>query len=99
MTAFAMSQHERKEIKISKWFSEYGNRLLRFVRSRIGDLEEAEDISQEVWYQLSRQNEVDDIEKIGAWLFTAANNRVINFYKKKKEIPFTDMTNKNSEDE
>lgn len=99
MTAFAMSQQERKEIKISKWFSEYGNRLLRFVRSRISDWEEAEDISQDVWYQLSRQDEVDDIEKIGAWLFTAANNRVINFYKKKKTIPFTDIANKNSEEE
>ena len=65
MTAFAMSQQGRKEIKISKWFTEYGNRLLRFVRSKINDLEEAEDISQEVWYQLSRQDEVEDIEQIG----------------------------------
>jgi RNA polymerase sigma factor (sigma-70 family) len=93
MTAFAMSQQGRKEIKISKWFTEYGNRLLRFVRSKINDLEEAEDISQEVWYQLSRQDEVDDIEQIGSWLFTAANNRIINFYKKKKTIPFSRLEN------
>jgi RNA polymerase sigma factor (sigma-70 family) len=99
MTAFAMSQQERKEIKISKWFSEYGNRLLRFVQSKISDWEEAEDISQEVWYQLSRQDEIDDIEKIGAWLFTAANNRVINFYKKKKTIPFSDLNTDSTETE
>ena len=87
--ALTMSQQQRKELKISKWFSEYGNRLLRFVKSKISDWEEAEDISQEVWYQLSRQDEVDTIEQIGSWLFTVANNRVINFYKKKKSIPFS----------
>lgn len=91
--ALAMSQQQRKELKISKWFSEYGNRLLRFVKSKISDWEEAEDISQEVWYQLSRQGEVDTIEQIGSWLFTVANNRVINFYKKKKSIPFSHFEN------
>ena len=91
--ALAMSQQQRKELKISKWFSEYGNRLLRFVKSKISDWEEAEDISQEVWYQLSRQDEVDTIEQIGSWLFTVANNRVINFYKKKKSIPFSHFEN------
>ncbi|MBK8778994.1 MAG: hypothetical protein IPO25_16915 [Saprospiraceae bacterium] len=86
-----MSQQQQKEIKITNWFAEYGNRVLRFIKSKIGDLEEAEDISQEVWYQLSRQDELDDIEQISSWLFTAANNRVINFYKKKKTIPFSSL--------
>ena len=86
-----MSQQQQKEIKITNWFAEYGNRVLRFIKSKIGDLEEAEDISQEVRYQLSRQDELDDIEQISSWLFTAANNRVINFYKKKKTIPFSSL--------
>jgi RNA polymerase sigma factor (sigma-70 family) len=93
MTALTMREQQSKELKISGWFSEYGNRLLRFVRSRISDLEEAEDISQEVWYQLSRQDEVDTIGQIGGWLFTVANNMVINFNKKKKNIPFSRLGN------
>ncbi|MGB4848205.1 MAG: RNA polymerase sigma factor [Saprospiraceae bacterium] len=93
MTALSMREQQSKELKISGWFSEYGNRLLRFVRSRISDLEEAEDISQEVWYQLSRQDEVDTIGQIGGWLFTVANNMVINFNKKKKSIPFSRLEN------
>ena len=86
-----MSETQSKQLKISAWFSEYGNRLLRFVRSKIKDIEEAEDITQEVWYQLSRQDEIETIEQIGSWLFTVANNRVINFYKKKKSIPFSQL--------
>jgi RNA polymerase sigma factor (sigma-70 family) len=89
MTALVMSETQSKQLKISGWFSEYGNRLLRYVRSKIKDIDEAEDITQEVWYQLSRQDEIETIEQIGSWLFTVANNRVINFYKKKKSIPFS----------
>jgi RNA polymerase sigma factor (sigma-70 family) len=88
-----MTLQQNKQSKISGWFSEYGSRLLRFVKSKINDLEEAEDITQDVWYQLSRQDQVDDIEQIGSWLFTVANNRVINFYKKKKNIPFSKLEN------
>lgn len=93
MTSISMTLQQNKQSKISGWFTEYGSRLLRFVKSKINDLEEAEDISQEVWYQLSRQDQVDDIEQIGSWLFTVANNRVINFYKKKKTIPFSKLEN------
>ena len=93
MTSLTMTLQQNKQSKISGWFSEYGSRLLRFVKSKINDLEEAEDITQDVWYQLSRQDQVDDIEQIGSWLFTVANNRVINFYKKKKNIPFSKLEN------
>lgn len=91
MKSLTMTLQQNKQSKISGWFSEYGSRLLRFVKSKINDLEEAEDITQDVWYQLSRQDQVDDIEQIGSWLFTVANNRVINFYKKKKNIPFSKL--------
>jgi len=93
MTSLTMTLQQNKQSKIAGWFSEYGSRLLRFVKSKINDLEEAEDITQDVWYQLSRQDQVDDIEQIGSWLFTVANNRVINFYKKKKNIPFSKLEN------
>lgn len=84
-----MTVEDRKAIKISQWFATYGSRVLRFVKSKIKDLGEAEDIAQEVWFQLSRQDAVEEIEQIGAWLFKVANRRVINFYKKKKNIPFS----------
>lgn len=84
-----MNEAQKRDARIGRWFNEYGGRLLRFVRSRIRDWEEAEDLTQEVWYQLSRQRDLDEIGQIGAWLFTAAGNRIINYYKKKRNVPFS----------
>jgi len=85
------SPMQQRELKISNWFAEYSKSVLRFVKSKINDLDEAEDIAQDVWYQLSRQGDIETIEQVGAWLFTAARNRVINFYKKKKSVPFSKL--------
>jgi len=89
----------KRSAKISDWFSKYGKRLLGFVKSKISDFEDAEDISQEVWYQLNTLEEIEDIEQIGNWLFKVANNRIINFYKKKKSIPFSKLESTQSESE
>ena len=77
--------------KISSWFGQYGKRVLAFVRSRISDLETAEDVAQDVWLQLTRQEDLDSIEQVGNWLFTAARNRVTDYYRKKKNIPFSQL--------
>jgi len=91
MHSVSMSRETRKQAKISEWFSLYGKRLYGFVKSKIANLEEAEDISQEVWFQLSRLEDVNEIEEIGNWLFHVAKNRILNFYKKKKSIPFSSL--------
>ena len=93
-----MDADAQKERKIAGWFSEHGRRLLRFVRSKIADIEEAEDVAQDVWLQLTRLDTLDEIEQVGNWLFTAARNRVVNFYKKKKNVPFSQLENARSDD-
>ena len=60
---------EKRERKISNVINEYGNRLFRFIRGRVPNNADAEDITQEVWYQLSRVVELDSIEQISGWLF------------------------------
>lgn len=77
--------------QITGWFSEYSRRILRYIRSRINDLEDAEDAAQDVWLQLTRQQDPGAIEHIGNWLFTAARNRVTDYYRKKKNIPFSHL--------
>ena len=81
--------------RITQWFSEYSRRLLGFVRSRISDMEVAEDLAQDVWLQLSRQTDVGEINQIGNWLFTAARNRITDYYRKKKTVPFSDLAGAN----
>jgi RNA polymerase sigma factor (sigma-70 family) len=64
---------------------EYGKRLYAFIRGKVGTNEDAEDILQDVWYQLYNTTEV--IEQVGAWLYRVARNKIIDRYRKKKAEP------------
>lgn len=60
-------------------------RLLRFIRSRVNSDEDAEDILQDVFYQLSSNHGlVETIENMAAWLFRVARNKIIDAYRKRK---------------
>ncbi|MBD2755415.1 RNA polymerase sigma factor [Spirosoma validum] len=69
---------------------QYGNRLSRFIRGQVKSDEDAEDILQDVWYQLSRVVDLDGIESISGWLFQVARNRITDTYRKKKEDALSD---------
>jgi RNA polymerase sigma factor (sigma-70 family) len=60
-------------------------RLFDFIRRRVRTDEDAEDILQDVFYQLAAtDDEAGPIEQITSWLFTVARNRIIDWYRKKK---------------
>ena len=70
---------------ISEIVSEYGSRLAGFIRKRVKRLEDAEDIIQEVFYQLTEAERLmKPIDEMAAWLFTVARNRITDLYRKKK---------------
>lgn len=69
---------------ISNVINQYSNRLFRFIRGKVSSNEDAEDILQDVWYQLSRVVELDSIEQMSGWLFRVARNRITDGYRKKK---------------
>jgi RNA polymerase sigma factor (sigma-70 family) len=84
---------------VSNDFSEYRKPLLSFVRKRLPAADEAEDIVQDVFYQLCRINSLaKPIEQTAAWLFRVARNMIINRYKKKRDIPFSILAGVDSED-
>lgn len=64
--------------------SDYGRQLSGFIRSRVQNREEAEDILQEVWYQLSNQPAIEDIESVSGWLYRVARNKITDRYRKKQ---------------
>jgi RNA polymerase sigma factor (sigma-70 family) len=75
---------------VAQVFAKYRERLLKFIRSRVRALEDAEDIVQDVFYQFARVNDLaSPVEQTAAWLYRAARNRIIDSYKKKKAIPFS----------
>ena len=88
---------EKRERKISNVMRDYGNRLFRFIRGRVSTNADAEDITQEVWYQLSRVVDLDSIEQISGWLFKVARNRITDNYRKKKTDLIDDYSYENEE--
>lgn len=90
---------EKRERKISGVINEYGNRLFRFIRGRVPTNADAEDIAQEVWYQLSRVVELDSIEQVGGWLFRVARNRITDSYRKQRPDFLEDEAFENDEGE
>lgn len=60
-------------------------RLFDFIRRRVRTEEDAEDILQDVFYQLVASYSVTEpIEKLTSWLFTVARNKIIDWYRKRK---------------
>ncbi|HLJ39729.1 MAG TPA: sigma-70 family RNA polymerase sigma factor [Steroidobacteraceae bacterium] len=60
-------------------------RLLAFIRRRIDDAAEAEDILQEALYELVAAARLEEpVEQIGAWLTRVARNRIIDRFRRKR---------------
>jgi len=59
--------------------------LRNFIRRRVADPSDAEDILQEVFYELVEAYRLmKPIEQVGAWLFRVARNRITDLFRKKK---------------
>jgi RNA polymerase sigma factor (sigma-70 family) len=69
---------------ITAVISRFGQRLLAFIRQRVGSQADAEDILQDVWYQLTTTVDTGAIEQMSGWLFAVARNKIIDRYRKKR---------------
>jgi len=56
--------------------------LLGFIKQRVNSAEDAEDILQDVFYQLAGSTE--PIEQVTGWLYKVARNKITDNYRKKK---------------
>lgn len=67
-------------------------RLKNFIRQRVPDPAEAEDILQDVFYEFVEAYRLPEpIEQVGAWLYRVARNRIIDRFRKKKEAPLAEL--------
>jgi len=84
----ALEQDQR----ISEVVERERSRLRNFIRRRVPDLRDAEDILQDVFYELVEANRLlMPIEHVSGWLFRVARNRIIDFFRKKKPERFSDL--------
>lgn len=70
---------------VSKAIKSEQKKLFGFIRKRVRTEEDAEDILQDVFYQLLASYSITEpIEKITSWLFKVASNKIIDWYRKRK---------------
>ena len=71
--------------RISEVVKREQSRLRNFIRRRVPDPRDAEDILQDVFYELAEANRLlMPIEHVTGWLFRVARNRIIDLFRKKK---------------
>ena len=100
---FAVAHHhtmfKKEKRNIASIVSDYGKRLFGFVRGKVQSEEDAEDIMQDVWYQLSNLTNIDDLESASGWLFQVARNKITDLYRRKKPDPLDDYGYEDEEGE
>jgi RNA polymerase sigma factor (sigma-70 family) len=90
--ALAISQsNDEQDHRIADAVRQERSRLRNFIRKRVDDHEDAEEILQDVFYELvEAYRMMQPIEQVGAWLFRVARNRIIDWFRKKRPVPFPD---------
>jgi RNA polymerase sigma factor (sigma-70 family) len=96
-TTINPSMSEQKAISITKAIQQFGKNLLGFVRGRVKTTEDAEDIVQDVWYQLSKLNNIAELENVSAWLYEVPRNKITDKSRKKTNLALEDYVYENDD--
>ncbi|MGB8477090.1 MAG: sigma-70 family RNA polymerase sigma factor [Candidatus Acidiferrum sp.] len=92
----ALEQDQR----ISEVVKREQSRLGNFIRRRVPDPRDAEDILQDVFYKLVEANRLlMPIEHVTGWLFRVARNRITDLFRKKKPESFSDAAVEDEDDD
>jgi len=93
MTALAIDMTREQDRQISEAVEQQRFRLRNFIRRRVADPGDVEDILQEVFFELVEAYRLmKPVEIAGAWLFQVARNRIIDRFRKKKPEALADLT-------
>ncbi len=96
ITLRALMAEEQKR-NITGIIGDYSKRLLGFIRKRVTNEADAEDILQDVFYQLAGNTQ--PIEQLTAWLFRVARNRIVDVKRKHKPELLDDLYASKAEDD
>src|SRR3989440_6701616 len=90
----------QQDERISEVVKREQSRLRNFIRRRVPDPLDAEDILQDVFYKLVEANRLlMPIDHITGWLFRVARNRIVDLFRKKKTESFSDAAVVDEDDE
>jgi RNA polymerase sigma factor (sigma-70 family) len=86
--------------RISEVVKREQSRLRNFIRRRVPDARDAEDILQDVFFELVEANRLlMPIEHVTGWLFRVARNRITDLFRKKRPESFSDTAVADENDE
>jgi len=78
--------------RISEVVEREGSRLRSFIRRRVADPRDAEDILQEVFFELVEAHRLlMPIDHVTGWLFRVARNRITDLFRKKRPVSFSEI--------
>lgn len=96
MERMALEQDQR----IAEVVTREQSRLRNFIRRRVPDPRDAEDILQDVFYELVEANRLlMPIDHVTGWLFRVARNRITDLFRKKRWESFSDTPVADEDDE
>ena len=79
------AMNDERDQQLSETIAREQPRLRNFIRKRVTDVGDAEDILQEIFYELvEAYHLMKPVEQVGAWLFRVARNRIIDLFRKRK---------------
>ena len=92
-----MTEQDRR---ISEVIAEQGSRLRHFIRKRVRNEADVEDLLQDVFYELVEANRLlMPIDYVTGWLFRVARNRITDLFRKKRPETFSDAAVMNEDGE
>jgi RNA polymerase sigma factor (sigma-70 family) len=90
------AEGQLKDEFLSETIKKERGKLLNFISNRTPTIEDAEDILQDVFYELVQS---ETIESTAAWLYRVARNKITDWYRKMRPERLDDMSFNNSEEE
>lgn len=94
MNAIALSPEMaiEKQAVVEQAVARERNRLFNFIKTKVSDTGDAEDILQDVFFQLWQgYHTIESLEKLTSWMFRVARNKIIDRYRKQKPEAFSNM--------
>ncbi|MDF2457310.1 MAG: polymerase sigma factor [Cytophagaceae bacterium] len=90
MDAINLTMAEVKKDRIEEAVRKDRGKLLNFIRQRVADKDDAEDILQDVFFQLANGYDmIGSLDKVTSWMYAVARNKITDWYRKKKPEPFS----------
>ncbi|MBB6462113.1 RNA polymerase sigma factor [Flammeovirga kamogawensis] len=89
-----------KNENIENTFQEEQGRLKNYIKGKVGSMEDAEDIAQDVFLSfVGGFDEISDLRKSISWLYTVAKNKIVDYRRKKKTVSIEDQNSKIDDEE